>query len=203
MTESVGRSPAVWIESPEPEPVELGDKELDPRLARLLARRGLRGPEEVDRYLEPRLEHLHDPFLLAGMEEAVSRLMEARRRDEKVSIVGDYDVDGVSATAMLSAVFRACGLEVEPILPHRMTEGYGFQTVHVERSAAAGSSLIVTADCGTRSVEAAAAALAQGISVIVTDHPIDELRSVRCSPGHRCPPRDEGASRRPTPPHAS
>ncbi len=124
------------------------------------------------KFLAPSLADLHDPRLLAGMTDAVDRLLTARERGEKVSIVGDYDVDGVSATAMLLAVFRACGLQADSILPHRMAEGYGFQPVHVDRAEASGTKLIVTADCGARSIEAAGVALERDISVIVTDHHI-------------------------------
>jgi single-stranded-DNA-specific exonuclease len=141
-----------------------------PWLAVLLARRGVRDGEEAERFLHPSLDHLHDPYLLAGMEEGVTRLLDARARGEKVAIVGDYDVDGISATAQLLAVFARCGLAAEAILPHRLREGYGFQTVHVERARAAGCRLIVTADCGSSSAEAVAAALSEGIGVIVTDH---------------------------------
>ncbi len=85
-------------------------------------------------------------------------------------MVGDYDVDGVSGTAILVAVLRACGLEVLPILPHRVREGYGFQSVHVEQAIELGARVVVTVDCGTTSHAAARAALDKGLAVIVTDH---------------------------------
>ncbi|HEX9943363.1 MAG TPA: single-stranded-DNA-specific exonuclease RecJ [Thermoanaerobaculia bacterium] len=143
---------------------------LPPWLAVLLARRGVADPREAERFLHPSLDQLHDPFLLASMEEAVARLMDARARGERVAIVGDYDVDGISATALLLAVFGACGIEAKPILPHRLREGYGFQPVHVEKARALGCGLIVTADCGSSSAAAVEAALAMGIGVVVTDH---------------------------------
>lgn len=169
----MARPTAVWKAAPDPE-VALVDSatNLSPRLRRLLARRGLENQEDMTRFLEPSLSDLHQPELLAGLPEAVARLLAARERGEKVSIVGDYDVDGVSATAVLLAVFRACGLEADSTLPHRMAEGYGFQPIHVERAQAAGAQLIVTADCGARSIEAAHMALERDISVIVTDHHI-------------------------------
>ncbi len=148
----------------------LVDADLSPRLARLLARRGIEDPEAVRRFLEPATEDLHDPRLLLGVDAAVERLLAARTAGERVAIVGDYDADGVSATAILTAVFRACRIDSIPILPHRMAEGYGFQPVHVERAAAEGVRVLVTADCGTKSHAAAGAALAEGIAVIVTDH---------------------------------
>ncbi len=139
-------------------------------LALLLARRGVTDAAGADRFLNPSLDQLHDPFLLAGMEEAVCRLVDARNRGERVAIVGDYDVDGISATAQLLAVFARCGVEATAILPHRLREGYGFQPVHVERAKALGCGLIVTADCGSSSAAAVEAALAAGIGVVITDH---------------------------------
>ncbi len=136
----------------------------------MLARRGVSARSGAEAFLDPQLDHLHDPAGLHGMTEAVARLLEARAAGERVVLVGDYDVDGVSGTALLVAVFQACGLEVEPILPNRMREGYGFQPVHVERARANGARLVVTVDCGTTSHEAAVAAIDAGIDVIVTDH---------------------------------
>ena len=140
------------------------------RLAGLLARRGVTDAAGAERFLSPSLDQLHDPYLLAGMAEAVDRLLTARAHGERIAIVGDYDVDGVTATALLLAVLGACGCDAVPILPHRLREGYGFQAVHVERARAAGCSLILTADCGSSAASAVEAALAAGIGVLVTDH---------------------------------
>jgi single-stranded-DNA-specific exonuclease len=160
-----------WVAAPVPETaagLERGG--LPSWLAILLARRGVTDAAGADRFLKPSLDQLHDPFLLAGMEEAVCRLVDARNRGERVAIVGDYDVDGISATAQLLAVFARCGVEAKAILPHRLREGYGFQPVHVERAKALGCRLIVTADCGSSSASAVEAALAAGIGVVITDH---------------------------------
>jgi single-stranded-DNA-specific exonuclease len=139
-------------------------------LAAPLARRGVTDAGSAERFLNPSLDQLHDPFLLAGMEEAVERLLRARADRERVAIVGDYDVDGVTSTALLLAVLGACGIEALPILPHRLREGYGFQPVHVERAREQGCRLIVTADCGSSSATAVERAFAAGIGVLVTDH---------------------------------
>jgi single-stranded-DNA-specific exonuclease len=160
-----------WVAAPVPDTaagLERGG--LPSWLAILLARRGVADAAGADRFLKPSLDQLHDPFLLAGMEEAVCRLVDARNRGERVAIVGDYDVDGISATAQLLAVFARCGVEAVSILPHRLREGYGFQAVHVERAKALGCGLIVTADCGSSSFTAVEAALAAGIGVVITDH---------------------------------
>ncbi|MCE2558924.1 MAG: DHH family phosphoesterase [Acidobacteria bacterium] len=84
--------------------------------------------------------------------------------------MGDYDVDGVSACALLTAVLRALAVEVVPIIPNRLTDGYGFQVAQVEKARRAGASLIVTVDCGTTSKEAVEEAIRQGMDVVVTDH---------------------------------
>lgn len=135
-----------------------------------LARRGVTDAASAERYLNPSLDQLHDPFLLAGMEAGVERLLRAREDKEKVAIVGDYDVDGVTSTALLLAVLGACGIEAVPILPNRLAEGYGFQAVHVERARDQGCRLIVTADCGSSSATAVQAAFDAGINVLITDH---------------------------------
>lgn len=152
---------------------------LPPRLAPLLARRGVADAEAARRFLAPSLDHLHDPLRLHGLAAAVERLARACRDGEAVAVVGDYDVDGVTATALLAAVFGACKIAVHPVLPHRLREGYGFQPVHVERAAELGCRLIVTVDCGTASAAAVAAAAERGIDVVITDHHL---------PGEALPP---------------
>ena len=160
-----------WVAAPVPAAAAvLAETGLPSWLAILLARRGVTDSQGAERFLHPSLDQLHDPFLLAGMEEAVARLLDARSRGERIAIVGDYDVDGITATAQLLAVFQKCGLDAKPVLPHRLREGYGFQPVHVERARELGCGLIVTADCGSSSATAVEAALAAGIGVIITDH---------------------------------
>jgi single-stranded-DNA-specific exonuclease len=164
-------SPVEWVAAPVPESAAGLERDGVPSwLAALLARRGVEDSRGAERFLHPSLDQLHDPFLLAGMEEAVARLLAARERKEKVAVVGDYDVDGISATALLLAVFAACGITAFASMPHRLREGYGFQPVHVERARELGCGLIVTADCGSSSIEAVEAAMAAGIGVVVTDH---------------------------------
>ncbi|MEM9553248.1 MAG: single-stranded-DNA-specific exonuclease RecJ [Acidobacteriota bacterium] len=162
---------AVWSRAPVPEAAaELEAAGHPSWLAALLARRGVHDADEAESFLAPTLDDLHDPRRLAGIDAAVARLARAREAGETVAIVGDYDVDGVSGTALLTAVFGACGLDVVPILPHRLRDGYGFQPAHVEKAQAGGATLVVTVDCGTTSIEAARAALDAGLEVIVTDH---------------------------------
>jgi single-stranded-DNA-specific exonuclease len=139
-------------------------------LAEALARRGVTTAEEARRFLEPSLEDLHDPCGLAGLAPAIQTILAARARGTRVAVLGDYDVDGITGTAILVAVLRACGLEVLPIVPHRAREGYGFHSLHADRAHAEGCGLLITVDCGTTSSVAAARALALGLAVIVTDH---------------------------------
>jgi single-stranded-DNA-specific exonuclease len=105
-------------------------------------------------------------------------LTRARDDGETVAVVGDYDVDGVSATALLTAVLGALGVKTTAILPHRLKEGYGFQPAHVERAREDGASLVVTVDCGTTSHAALAAACEAGLDVIVTDHHLPDGREL-------------------------
>lgn len=160
-----------WRALPDPaQAAALVREGVPERLAALLARRGVASGADAGAFLEPALDQLHDPAGLAGMAAAVERLALALERGERVAVVGDYDVDGVSGTALLLAALRYCGLDAEAILPHRMREGYGFQPVHVERAGGLGCRLVVTVDCGTSSEAAARSALDGGIDVIVTDH---------------------------------
>ena len=93
-------------------------------LCRLLAQRGYGVPEEAKRFLRPRLDGLHDPWLLAGMERAVERLSRALDRGETILVHGDYDVDGICSTALYTQVLRRLGGRVVPFVPRRLVDGY-------------------------------------------------------------------------------
>ncbi|HVS65810.1 MAG TPA: single-stranded-DNA-specific exonuclease RecJ [Thermoanaerobaculia bacterium] len=163
--------PSLWEPAPAcPATAALEAAGYSSILAPLLARRGAVDQRSAERFLAPGPEQLHDPFDLAGMEQAVVRLERARARGERVAIVGDYDVDGVTGAALLAAVLAACGIEREVLLPHRMIDGYGFQPVHVDRALELGCRLVVTVDCGTSSAAAIERAVEAGIDVVVTDH---------------------------------
>ena len=162
---------AEWVPAPVPDgAADLERVGLPHWMAVLLARRGVTDEAGARRFLTPSLDQLHDPYLLHGMESAVGRLLAARERKEKIAIVGDYDVDGVTATAILLAVLKHCGCDAIPIVPHRLREGYGFQVVHVERARAEGCAVIMTADCGSSAVGAVEEAMGAGMDVVVTDH---------------------------------
>src|SRR5205814_8873572 len=108
------------------------DLNVSPLLAQCLANRGLTEPGRATDFLEPWLKQLSDPFLLPNMAAAVERLFLARRRDEPLVIFGDYDVDGVTSTALLTEILTALGWRVNHYLPHRLDEGYGLSQAGVE-----------------------------------------------------------------------
>lgn len=159
----------LWLPAPAPATADLGG-DYPAWLVSLLARRGVSDAEGARRFLDPRLEHLDSPLAIPNLPRALERLVEARERREKVVVVGDYDADGVSSTAILVASLRACDIEVEPILPDRLGEGYGFGPVHADRAAQRGAALVVTVDCGTTAHAAVDAALERRLGVIVVDH---------------------------------
>lgn len=144
---------------------------LHPALARVLVARGLTEKADIERFLNPRLSDISDPFLLPGMEKAVKRIAQAVDGGEPVVVFGDYDADGVSSTALMVQVLTRLGAAVTPFLPHRIEDGYGLGTDTLKRCLQQHKpKLVVTVDCGTGSVEAVEAARAEGVDVVVTDH---------------------------------
>jgi single-stranded-DNA-specific exonuclease len=136
----------------------------------LLAARGLDG-ELKAAFLSPDYEAKHDPFLLPDMEAAVKRLVDARAKQERITIYGDYDIDGLTATTVLLDAFDSFGFRhVEAFIPNRFVEGYGLTVDAVEKIAATGAQLIVTVDCGSLSHKEIERANELGVDVIVTDH---------------------------------
>jgi len=167
----VSAVPAIWVAAPVPAAAhELAEAGYPRALALLLARRGVDTPEAAERFLKPDLAQLHDSMGFAGIDRALSILVAARERGGAVAVVGDYDVDGVSAAALLLATLRACGLSADPILPHRVRDGYGLQPSHVEEAVRRGAAVLLTVDCGSTAHVPVAAALAAGLGVVVIDH---------------------------------
>ena len=139
--------------------------------AELLLRRGVRSAEEAQRFLQPRLQSLGDPFALPNMDAAVTRIFAALDRREKIVLYGDYDVDGVTSLALLTRVLRAYGAEAPCFLPLRADEGYGLSADGAARCVAEfAPRLLIAVDCGTSSVAEIAALQAQGVDVVVIDH---------------------------------
>ena len=139
-------------------------------LASFLALRGISSPDQALDHLSPRLAILSDPRLMKDMDRAVERLCIALDRGDKIGIFGDYDADGVTASALLHLFFREIGIETEVYLPHRETEGYGLNRQGIDWLASRGCSLVITVDCGITAVEEVRYASDSGIDMIITDH---------------------------------
>lgn len=139
-------------------------------LCGVLAARGILLPEEARRFLRPTLDQLHDPAGLAGASAAAERIASAVRGGETILVHGDFDVDGISSTALLTRGLRDMGGTVVPFVPHRVRDGYDLGSAGLERARTVEASLLVTCDCGIRAHDAVARAGQMGIDVIVTDH---------------------------------
>jgi single-stranded-DNA-specific exonuclease len=137
---------------------------------RILAARGM-SPKERAVFLSPEYPHGHDPFLLPDMKQAVDRLVKAHTKQQKITIYGDYDIDGLTATTLLIDALGSFGFtNVKAFIPNRFVEGYGLTVDAIERIAADGADLIITVDCGSLSHVEIARANELGVDVIVTDH---------------------------------
>ncbi|HSR14456.1 MAG TPA: single-stranded-DNA-specific exonuclease RecJ [Gemmatimonadales bacterium] len=139
-------------------------------LARLLVQRGHASEERARAFLRPSLDELADPFRLKGMAEAVEVIGSAVRSGVTILVHGDYDVDGQSATALLTRALRAAGASVVPFVPHRLKDGYDFGPAGLAEAERVGAGLILTCDCGITAVETVRQAREAGRRVVVTDH---------------------------------
>ena len=145
---------------------------VHPIVAQVLINRGI-GVEDLDfarQFLNSDLTQLHDPFLMKGMKEAVERVKQAQTKKEKVLVFGDYDVDGVTSSALLNRALDRLGVDVIHHIPHRMTDGYGLNHSVGEFAKDNGVSLILTIDCGISAVEEVKGIVALGIDVVIFDH---------------------------------
>jgi single-stranded-DNA-specific exonuclease len=165
--------PARWVLRPADETAarRLADETgLPPLVGRILAARGIATADAVARFLQPSLTHLNDPFQMKGIHEAVARIGRALDAGEVVWIYGDYDVDGLTAMAILREALRELGGTVDYYIPHRLNEGYGLNGEAIGELAGRGATLIVTVDCGISALEEARLARRLGVDLIVTDH---------------------------------
>ncbi len=145
-------------------------------VGRALAARGI-GPEDADRFLHPLLkDELPDPSHLKDMEAAARRIADAVEGGEGIAVFGDYDVDGATATAVLTRFFRALGITNECYIPDRLKEGYGPNTPAMLALGARGAKVVITVDCGISAFDPLADAKAAGIDVVVVDHHVAETR---------------------------
>ncbi len=172
-TKKLKKIDRAWNVLPEP-PQSFYDEhpELPKIVAHLLYHRHIRTQEQMDEFLNPDYSlHVHDPFLFTDMDKAVKRLFLAMERNEKVTIHGDYDADGVSGAVILTSMFRAFNYHfIDVFLPHRETDGYGLNMKTIELLHAQGTNVIITCDCGISNGAEVARAQELGIDVIITDH---------------------------------
>ena len=143
---------------------------VSPLTIQILQNRGITDPDQAKKFLAPALSDLPDPFLMKDAKIAALRILQAIRRREKISLFGDYDVDGITATALLLLFLREAGAQVDFYLPHRLKEGYGLNQTAVEKIKAEGTKLLITADCGVSNFEEIRWAREHGLEVIITDH---------------------------------
>jgi single-stranded-DNA-specific exonuclease len=136
----------------------------------VLVARGLGDPETAAHFLSDALADLPDPFLMRGMRTAVDRLVRAVRSGERITLYGDYDVDGVCSTALFSLFLEECGATVATTIPHRIRDGYGLNQAAVERIAHDGTRVLITLDCGITAAAEVGRAKDLGLSVLVVDH---------------------------------
>ncbi len=143
---------------------------VSPVVAQVLINRNGTDEDTSRRFLNPRLSDLLEPEALSGVTAAVERIIAAIKASEKITVYGDYDVDGITSTAILWRLLDMLGANVDYYIPHRVDEGYGLNTESILELAASGTNLIITVDCGITAIEQIDAAVAAGMEVIVTDH---------------------------------
>lgn len=150
---------------------------INPILARLLVLRGVNTFDEAKRFFRPDASHLHDPFLMLGMDKAVNRLLDAIETGEKILVYGDYDVDGTTAVALVYSFLKKHYPNLGYYIPDRYKEGYGISTQGIDYAKENGYSLIIALDCGIKSVDKIAYAKSLGVDFIICDHhlPGDEV----------------------------
>jgi single-stranded-DNA-specific exonuclease len=161
--------PKWQIAPPAPEAHLARFPQLSPLIVQLLYNRGITAPQDVQDFLAG-ARPADNPFRLKGMSRAVTRLRQAIRRGELVAIYGDFDADGVTATALLVETLSALGARVKPYIPHRVDEGYGLNTEALRQLASQGVGVVVTVDCGIRSIKEVSYGRKLGLDLIITDH---------------------------------
>ena len=153
-----------------PDPGRLTAAGYNPLLASLLRLRGIDAPEAAEEFLRGSDDCLNDPMLMKGMKEAVNRIKRAIAGRERVAVYGDYDVDGITSTCILSLWLRSKGVNCVTYIPDRIEEGYGLNSAAVKRLRNSGISLLISVDCGITAVAEAETASRLGLDLIITDH---------------------------------
>ena len=173
----------IWkLKAPSPHAATLSESSgLSLLQAQILTHRGILDPRDVTSFLLPRLADLLDPFLMKDMSQAIGLILSARDRHDPITIYGDYDADGLTATALLFNFLSSLDVPVHTYIPNRLTEGYGLHVQALERIARHGPGLIVTVDCGVSNNQEIAFAASLGLKVVVTDHhQVDESFTPLC-----------------------
>ncbi len=141
-----------------------------PLEAKLLLARGIQDPQEARSFMDADIFTFENPFDILGMDVAVNRILKALESNQRIVVYGDYDADGVTATALLSTGLRDLGADVSTYIPDRFKEGYGLNDKAIEKLASEGISILITVDCGIRAVDEVGRAVDMGMDVIITDH---------------------------------
>ena len=139
-------------------------------VAELILKKGISSPEAIDNFLNGSLKALRNPFEISDMDHAAERIAKAVMDHERICIYGDYDVDGVTATALMYIFLMQCGANVSYYIPYRLEEGYGLNKEAIKEIAARKTNLIITVDCGISAVQEVLEASIQGMDIIITDH---------------------------------
>lgn len=143
---------------------------IHPIVCQILLNRGLKSPDEIYGFLNPDLQQIHDPFLLKDMAPIVERITNAIEKGERILIFGDYDVDGITASAVLNEFLKKHGAKIQVRLPNRLQDGYGLTEKTIRDAALSGIDVLITVDCGISDHKAAEYASLEGIDLIITDH---------------------------------
>lgn len=161
-----------WKTKPSPEiPEELESLSLNPITLRLLLQRGFFSRPEIDKFLNSRYEHLHSPYDMPGIKEALIRIEKARQKKERIVIFGDYDADGITSTVLLKETLEKMSLEVKTYIPDRNKEGYGLNEEAIDFvKKEYDPKLIITVDCGISNKDEIAYARSLGVDLVVVDH---------------------------------
>lgn len=170
---------------------EIGKKfHITPMTARIIRNRDVVGDEQIRRYLQGSLEDLYSPWLLGGMKEGIALIKESIANEEKIRVIGDYDIDGVCATYILLTGLKKAGANVDTVIPDRVKDGYGINEQLINRANADDVQVIITCDNGIAAYEQIAYAKELGMKVVVTDHhevPFEETEHGRVE---KLPPAD-------------
>ncbi len=143
---------------------------ISPMIAAVILNRGIHELEDIEKYIDKNITKFHDPLLMKDMDKAVSRIKEAISYNQKITVYGDYDVDGVTSTSILVDYLLKCGADVNYYIPDRIDEGYGINKNALEKLKQEGTELIITVDSGITAIEETNYATGLGLDIIITDH---------------------------------